>query len=182
MAQIGWGKPKIVFGKIVEPGASSAPWAKMQNPVQNSTTLSTEKGSKSEALCEGGEVEDVKYDKNKYSLTMTIRVKKGATQPIPHNDGVVNDEYMIALQPEDPAVPGLAIQKAHVSVEDGWGTEDGTTFIYTFDALAPGDGTNQVKHGVVTITENDGDVTAVAIKELGQNTSKTLNLKGGTIA
>jgi len=177
MAQIGWGKPKIVFGKIGEGNS----WSKMQNPVQNSTSLSTEKGSKSEALCEGGEVEDVKYDKNKYSLQMTIRVKKGGTQPIEHADGVVNDEYMVALQPEDAAVPGVVIQKAHVSVEDAWGTEDGTTFIYTFDALTPADETNKVKHGVVAFTESEGAITAVKITEIGGSTAKTLTLASGTL-
>ena len=179
MAVIGWGKPTIVFSKY----GSNAAWSKMQNPVQDSTQLSTEKGNKTEALCEGGVVEDVKYDKNKYSLAMTIRVKKGATQPIPHDDGVVNDEYVVALQPEDPAVPGILIQKSHVSVEDGWASSDGTTFIYTFDALVPDDESNQVKHGVIGITANQqtGAVSAVTITQLGENRVKTVSPSDGSL-
>lgn len=177
MAVIGWGKPKIVFGQI---GGST--WSTMQNPVQNSTTLTTEKGEKQEALCEGGEVEDVKYDKNKYALSMTIRVRKGGTQPIAHTDGLVSSEYMVALQPEDPQVPGIVLQKAHVSVEDGFSTTDGTTFIYTFDALVPDDASAQVKHGVVAFTESSGNVTTVKITPLGSETAKTLNVSTGAIS
>lgn len=183
MAVIGWGKPKIVFGKITaSTGNDAGTWSKMQNPVQNSTSLTTEKGEKQEALCEGGEVEDVKYDKNKYSLAMTIRVRKGGTQPIPHNDGLVSGEYMVALQPEDAAVPGIVIQKARVSVEDGFSTTDGTTFIYTFDALVPDDSSNQVKHGTVVITESSGEVSSVKYTPIGESTAKVLTLKGGTLS
>lgn len=178
MALIGWGKPTIAFSKI----GTGETWKKMQNPVQNSTTLSTEKGNKTEALCEGGVVEDVKFDKNKYSLTMTVRVKKGATQPIPHDDGVVNDEYVVALQPEDPAVPGILMQRARASVEDGWSSADGTTFIYTFDALVPEDETNQVKHGVIGITTAEGAITAVTFTALGGNSAKTVNPATGVLS
>lgn len=182
MAVIGWGKPKIVFGQIVKASETPGPWSKMQNPVQNTTQLTTEKGEKQEALCEGGEVEDVKYDKNKYSLAMTIRVRKGATPPITQNDGLVAGEWMVALQPEDPEVPGIVIQKARASVEDGFTTSDGTTFIYTFDAIIPDDESNQVKHGVVEFTESSGSVTAVKFTPVGTSTAKTLTLKGGTLS
>lgn len=178
MAVIGWGKPNIVFGKIGEGNS----WSKMQTPVQNSTTLSTEKGDKQEALVEGGGVEDVRYNKNKYSLTMTIRVRKGGTSPIPHNDGIVSGEYMVALQPEDTAVPGIVMQKAHVSVEDAFSTEEGTTFIYTFDGLVPDDNSNQVKHGVVVITESSGSVSAVKVTVMGSETQKTLTLTDGSLS
>lgn len=178
MAEIGWGKPKIVFAKH---GAES--WTKMQPAMQNSTALNTEKGEKKEALIEGGEVEDVKYNRNKYGLVFTIRVKKTGTVPIKHKDGIVDGEYVLALQPEDPDVPsGIVISKAHVSVENGFSSTDGATLIYTFDAIVPVDESDQVKIGKVAFTENDGTITAVKFTELGTSDEKTVSLTDGTLS
>lgn len=158
MAVIGWGKPRI-FVKRIDEGNEEG-WKEVPIPVEDSTTLETTKGDKTEAKLEGGSNEDVKYGANTYALSYTIRVAKGKTQPFEQNDGYVAGEYTVALQPEDPSVPGFMIDKSVVSAEDGFSTTDGGTIIYTHDALKPENG-NQIKWGVIKVTESDGTISNV---------------------
>lgn len=157
MAVIGWGKPRIFISKL---GADFKPttWQELPTPVEGSTQLTTTKGDKKEAKIEGGENEDVRYSKNTYSLTFNIRAAKGRTKPIDDEDGLVTDNYAIALQPEDAEIEGLVIEKSRVSVEDTFSTDEGTIWAYTFDALKPASG-DQVKSKVVTVSEVNGSIT-----------------------
>ena len=187
MSKIGWGKPKIAISKI----GTGSKWKMMQTPVQNSTTMNVDKGEKKEALIEGGEVEDVRYEKNKHALVMQVRVLKGRPLPIPHKDGTVEGEYVLALQPEDPNVPsGIVLQTAHVSAETGFSSEDGVTITYTFDALTPQatDTTEetQIVLGEVAIT-GSGDNITVTVKPFDTESgdlatqAKTVNPATGAI-
>lgn len=160
MAVIGWGKPRI-FKKRIDSGNEGA-WEEVPIPVEDSTTLETTKGDKTEAKLEGGSNEDVKYGANTYALAYTIRVAKGKVQPFEQNDGYVAGEYKVALQPEDPAVPGFLIDKSVVSAEDGFSTAEGGSIVYTHDALKPDNG-NQIKWGVIKVTESDGTITNVEL-------------------
>lgn len=159
MSVISWGKPTIVVKKI---GGSD--YIKFPAGVENSTVLTTTKGEKKEAKIEGGENEDVRYGKNTYALTVEIRDVKDRPQPIKDHDGLVDGEYEVYLQPEDTTLNGLFIAKAVVSVEDNFTAENGATWVYTFDALKPADGSDQVKRGVVKITGDD-TITAVEFTE-----------------
>lgn len=158
MAVIGWGKPRILFKDL---DASSASWEEMPTPVEDSTELSTEKGDKKEAKIEGGEYEDVKYDKNTYALACQVRAAKNRACPIDHEDGVVAHNYAVALQPEDPAVPGLCFLKSTVSVEDAFTTSEGGSWTFTFDALKKATDKKQIYWGVIDITEASGSISAV---------------------
>lgn len=158
MAVIGWGKPRIFVKRIDADNVGE--WKEVPIPVEDSTTLETTKGDKTEAKLEGGSNEDVKYGANTYSLAYTIRVAKGKTQPFEQNDGYVAGEYAVALQPEDPSVPGFMIDKSVVSAEDGYSSTEGGTIVYTHDALKPENG-NQVKWGVIKVTESDGVISNV---------------------
>lgn len=160
MAVIGWGKPKIVAKAL---GGDA--YILFPTGVEGTTQLTTTKGDKKEAKIEGGENEDVRYGKNTYALTVEIRDVKDRPQPIKDSDGLVDGEYEVWLQPEDATLNGIYITKAVVSVEDKWDAENGTTWVYTFDALKPADGTDQVKRGVVTITESAGSVSSVSFTE-----------------
>ena len=91
MAVIGWGKPRIFTKRIDNEGSA---WKEVPIPVEDSTTLETTKGDKTEAKLEGGSNEDVKYGANTYALSYTIRVAKGKTQPFEQNDGYVAGEYL----------------------------------------------------------------------------------------
>ena len=161
MAVIGWGKPRI-FTKRID--TEDGTWKEVPIPVEDSTTLETTKGDKTEAKLEGGSNEDVKYGANTYALSYTIRVAKGKVQPFEQNDGYVEGEYKLALQPEDPNVPGFMIDKSVVSAEDGFSTTEGGTIVYTHDALKPETG-NQIKWGVISVSESDGVISDVTITE-----------------
>lgn len=160
MAVIGWGKPKIVVKKV-----DGDDYILLPTGIENSTTLTTTKGDKKEAKIEGGENEDVRYGKNTYALAVEIRDVKGRPQPIKDHDGLVEGEYEVWLQPEDATLNGLHIAKTVVSVEDKWDAENGSSWVYTFDALKPSDGTDQVKRGVVTFTEAGNKVSNVSFTE-----------------
>jgi len=158
MAFIGWGKPRILFKDL---DATNSSWQEMPTPVENSTELSTEKGDKKEATIEGGENEDVKYNKNTYALTCQVRAAKGRKCPISHTDGVVDHNFAVVVQPEDPAVQGVCILKSAVSVEDAFSTEEGGSWTFTFDAIKKATNFKQVYWGVIAITEADGAISKV---------------------
>lgn len=160
MAEIGWGKPTIVVKK-----SGGDKYIKFPAGIENSTILTTTKGAKKEAKIEGGENEDVRYGKNTYALAVEVRDAKNRKRPLVDHDGIVEGEYEVWLQPEDKTLNGIYIAEAVVSVEDKWSAEEGTSRVYTFDALKPADGSDQVKHGVVTITGEGDNITAVEFTE-----------------
>lgn len=149
MAVIGWGRPTIVISKLDNSGEPTT-WSEVPTPAEDSTSLTTTKGDKTEAKLEGGANEDVKYGRNTYALAYQIRVAKGKTMPFVAVDGVVDGEYAVAVQPEDPSVPGIMIKKSVVSAEDTYSTAEGGGIVYTHDALQPNEG-SQVEWGVITI-------------------------------
>ncbi len=156
MSVLSWGKCRIFIKNIDD---TTAEWKELATPVEDSTELSTEKGDKTEATIEGGENEDVRYSKNTYALAFTIRAAKGRKKPLKDSDGIIEGNYAVALQPEDPTTSGLMIDKSTASVEDTWTSADGGQWAYTFDALKPDEG-DQVKWGIVTVDE-DGQVEFV---------------------
>ena len=160
MAVLSWGKPRLFIKKTDETGAK---WMELPTPVEDSTQLSTTKGDKKEAKVEGGENEDVKFGKNTYALAFNLRQVKGRNRPIVDEDGVITENYAIALQPEDASNEGFMIDKATVSVEDSWTSADGGIWAYTFDALKPGTG-KQVKWGTV-VAEGTGSSLTVTFTE-----------------
>ena len=157
MSLLGWGKCRL-FAKDLD--TTGAKWFELPTPVENSTTLETSKGDKQEAKVEGGENEDVRYAKSTYVLNANIRAVKGRKKPIEDSDGIVDHNYAIAVQPEDPKATGVFIPKAKPSVEDTWSTEEGGVWNYAFDALK-NEGTTQIQMGEVKVTESGGEITNV---------------------
>lgn len=160
MAVIGWGQPRIFIKDLDAVPAAS--WKEVPTPVENSTQLTTTKGGKQEAKLEGGANEDVRYGKNTYALAYQIRMAKGKTMPFTDNDGIIEHNYAVAVQPEDPQVPGIMIDKSVVSAEDSWASEEGGAITYTHDAVQPATG-NQVKWGVIKVEGSDGNITSVTL-------------------
>lgn len=142
MSVLSWGKPKIEVAPYVDGALPTEPtWAAFPTIKENSTQLTTTKGTKQEAKSEGGDVVDVRYSKNSYSLSCEVFVKKGDTvKPIVDVDGVVATNYAVRLTPEDTTVEGFIIDKALVTVEETWNSSDGKLLKYTFDALKPATG------------------------------------------
>lgn len=162
MAVIGWGQPKIYISPLDTQG-NPTKWTLVPTPAEGTTELATEKGDKQEAKLEGGANEDVRYSKNTYSLSFTLRMSKGRSKLIEDEDGIISANYAVALIPEDEEVNGIMIDKAQVSVEDTWSAEEGGQWTYTFDALQPAKGT-QVKYGVIEVT-GSGESLSVGFKE-----------------
>lgn len=161
MSVLAWGKPRIFIKDLDE---ANAKWKEVPTPVENSTQLTPTKGDKKEAKLEGGENEDVRYSKNTYTLAYQIRIAKGKVMPFEHDDGIIAHSYAVAVQPEDPTAPGIMIDKSTVSAEDNFTTDEGGSITYTHDVLKPASG-KQVKWGVITTTEADGEISNVAVAE-----------------
>lgn len=155
MAVLTWGKPRIFIKKSDD---ATGKWMELPTPVEDSTQLATTKGDKKEAKVEGGENEDVKYTKNTYALNFNLRGTKGRVKPMADEDGVITDNYTVALVPEDAELEGFQIDRASVSVEDTWSAQDGTVWAYAFDALKPETG-KQVKWGTFTVSGSGTEVT-----------------------
>jgi len=141
MATISWGKPKIEVCAFVSGALPVSPvWTPLTNIKQDSTKLTTSKGAKEEAKIEGGELLDVRFSKNGYSLECELYVAKGASKPITDVDGVVDVNYAVRVTPEDATQAGFIIDKASVQLEESFTAKDGKTWKYTFEALKPATG------------------------------------------
>jgi hypothetical protein len=141
MARIGWGKPILQIAPVIDnlTGMLGA-FITLPVPVQDSTQLTTEKGNKLEAPLEGGELADVRYDKNKYTCEFELYKLKNTQKPIVDDDGIVSTEFALRIIPEDPSNEGWIMKRASVSVEDTWASNIGHKWKYTFEALKPASG------------------------------------------
>lgn len=149
--ELSWGKPVIKIGKLGDGGKAPTSWIDIPTPVENSTKLTPTKGAKKEAKIEGGENEAVKYAANTYTFEFELRAGKGRAKPVEDIDGIISGEYAVKLQPEDPTVEGIVIDRSVMSMEETFDTENGKKWKYTFDVLKPSIG-NQVKHEVVNFS------------------------------
>lgn len=149
--ELSWGKPVIKIGKLGDGGKAPTSWIDIPAPVENSTKLTPTKGAKKEAKIEGGENEAVKYAANTYTFEFELRAGKGRAKPVEDIDGIISGEYAVKLQPEDPTVEGIVIDRSVMSMEETFDTENGKKWKYTFDVLKPSTG-NQVKHEVVNFS------------------------------
>lgn len=149
-----WGKPRIVVKK--KGSGETVLYIEFYTPVEDSTQLTTTKGEKKEAKIEGGENEAVKFKKNTYSLAAQVRIglnDDGTTRkkPIPDSDGVIDGEYELWLQPENPKGLGIHMEACTISVEDVYTAADGVILTYNFDAVKA-TGHDQIEWGTVDIT------------------------------
>lgn len=160
MAFLSWGKCLILVKDLED---ASATWLKLPDQVEGSTQLNPTQGDKTEATVEGGETEDTRYGANKYELATQVRIAKGRLQTIPDVNGKVAHKYAVVVIPEDPAAVGLIIQKASVSVLDGFNAGDGGNLQYTFSANKPdtkdtnGNDNELVGWGYVTLGTKSAD-------------------------
>lgn len=151
MAELSWGKPKMKIAKLDTQGAVTGSWIEIPTPIEGTTQMNVQKGQKREAKIEGGENEAVKYAANTYALEFEIRSAKGRNKPIEDVDGIISGEYALLLQPEDPTADGIQIDRAVVSVEDSYDSENGIKWKYTFDVVKPKKG-EQVKYKVINLS------------------------------
>lgn len=162
MSLISWGKPTI----IVKSDDPAAIYRKLHTPVDDSTNLETTEGDKAEAKIEGGEIEDVRYDKSSYALSFQIRALKGSNKPFEEKDGIVAKAYSVWVVPEDPACVGIQILNSHVSVKTSYTAADGVIYDVTVNALTNTAGEAQCQFGTVTVTESGGSISAISFSEI----------------
>lgn len=148
---IGWGKPAVYYRKTSEVNFKKAP-----DIAEGTTQLNTTQGDKLEARVEGGDAEAVKYKSGTSELVYGYRVAAETTRHIPHTNGVVADEYVVVVVPENAAAPGLYIEHSAVTVEDSFSADDGFIVTYTHTALAATSG-SACKYGVMTVTALTGE-------------------------
>lgn len=117
-----------------------ATWINMPVIVEKTAQLNTEKGAKSEALGEGGEVVDTRYQKNKYTFECELFVKKGDAKPIVDDDGLIVTNYAVRLTPEDNTLEGWLMESTAVSIVETWSSDIGKKWKYTFDGVKPANG------------------------------------------
>ena len=140
MATLTWGKPKIEIAPYVAGVYGTPTWAVVGDVKQDTAKLTTAKGTKYEALNEGGELVDARYQKNKYSFEFELFVQKDVAAPITDTDGIIDANYALRLTPEDVTQAGFQLYKTAVSVETTWTSKDGTMLKYTFESLKPATG------------------------------------------
>jgi len=138
MSVLAWGKPKkLEAGKLGVSDAAPTDWIEFPEIVKDTAKLTTEQGSKTEAIAEGGGIVDVRVEKNKYSFECELFVKTGDEKPIEDEDGIVLDSYAVRLTPEDPKNEGFIMDKTSVSCVETWTSADGKRWKYTFSGLIP---------------------------------------------
>lgn len=131
---ISWGKPTIFVKDLDTVGAN---WLKLDTPKEDTTTLTPTKGDVLEATEEGGGTVEKKTKKSTYELAYQLFIKKGKAQPFKTIDGVIEGNWAVAVQPEDPELPGVYIGKSTIGAEEAFTSADGGLITYTHSALIP---------------------------------------------
>ena len=150
--ELAWGKNKHWLVPLVNGEPDNDKAISLYTPVEGTLQLNPTKGEKKEGLVEGGEVEAVKYNKNKYEVGFEIRQgnEDGSPRkkPVDDEDGVVPGEYQYLCQPENAEVEGIRIDRCVVSCEDSLNMSDGGRWKYTIDAMKPKTG-NTIKWEII---------------------------------
>lgn len=155
MSVIAWGKPSIFVQKV---GTSKNEWVKLDTPKESTTQLNPTKGDTMEAKEEGGGIVDRKVQKSTYELVYQLFVKKNIAQPFKTVDGIIDGNYRVAVQPEDPEIPGVYMGNTAISAEESLSSSDGSLISYTHSGLIP-DG-----DVVAKTTDNKGDDVYCALR------------------
>lgn len=151
---LSWGACQPYARKYGSDGSKGAEWVKFDVPVEDSTSLDTTEGDKTEATVEGGDNEAVRRSKNKYALSFEERMGAGYKYKFPESDGIVDGEFEFLLVPtENEGAPSLYLPKASATVSDSYTSADGAKIKYTFDALKNDAGYGQVVWGTATIAD-----------------------------
>lgn len=134
MSVTSWGKCSIFIQKV---GSKKNEWDKLDTPKENSTQITPTKGDTMTQTEEGGGTVDRKTKKSTYEAAYQLFYKKGVAQPFQTIDGVVEGNYRLAIQPEDPELPGVYMGNTTVGAEEAYTTADGALITYTHSALIP---------------------------------------------
>lgn len=137
---LSWGKPTISWKTSTNGQPASGSWTIIDTPKEDTTQLTSSAGDNVEAKEEGGELVDVMFKKNTYTLEFDIFVKKGKALPWTDTDGIVSGEYAIEITPEDQNCVGIQIDRCTLRAETNYTSADGITVHYTATPLKPASG------------------------------------------
>lgn len=147
MSVLPWGKCKVEVCKLENGAIPAEPAWKEIAPIQSeSTQLESEEGDTQEAREEGGGLVDMRRNKSTYTLTLAQYKKKGITQVIPDDDGVITDNYAVRVTPEDPTNEGILMPCCMVALSVTFSSTDGALWNWTFTALQPSDGGKMLRY------------------------------------
>ena len=148
---LSWGECDVYVKKTGE-----TTYKKDPKPVDQSTTVEPSEGEKMEAKVEGGKLEAAQQLANSYLAKYQLRVAESKNSNITHTNGVVEEEYSLAIVPKNKAAMGIIIDRASVNVLDNtFNSKEGIVDEYRFTVLEPTDGTEMVKRDVLTVTGDD---------------------------
>lgn len=134
MSVTSWGKCSIFIQKV---GTKKNEWDKLDTPKENSTQITPTKGDTMTQTEEGGGTVDRKTKKSTYEAAYQLFYKKAVAQPFQTIDGVIEGNYRLAIQPEDPELSGVYMGNTTVGAEEAYTTADGALITYTHSALIP---------------------------------------------
>ena len=134
MSVTSWGKCSIFIQPV---GSAKNEWDKLDTPKEDSTQVTPTKGDTMTQTEEGGGTVDRKTKKSTYEAAYQLFIKKGVSQPFKTIAGVVEGNYRLAIQPEDPELPGVYMGNTTVGAEEAFTTADGALITYTHSALIP---------------------------------------------
>lgn len=134
MSVTSWGKCSIFIQKV---GTKKNEWDKLDTPKEDSTQVTPTKGDTMTQTEEGGGTVDRKTKKSTYEAAYQLFYKKAVAQPFQTIDGVIEGNYRLAIQPEDPELPGVYMGNTTVGAEEAYTTADGALITYTHSALIP---------------------------------------------
>lgn len=152
MGILKWGKPHIQIGKVGSDGSAPATWIDVDNPVQDSTQLTTTDGNTNEALGEGGEVVDFKQEKNKYEFAFELFGKQGVNEPVQDVDGIIDGFYAMRLLPEDESLDGIQFAKSVMTCGDTYNAKDGVRKPYKMRVINATSGKTILPYSAPSIT------------------------------
>lgn len=140
MGKLKWGKPAITIATLASNGTVGTFGTALANVKKDSTQLVTAEGTKIEALLEGNEVADVRFEKGEITISWVQLSDGVVTKPIADNDGIIAEEVSIRLTPEDAALPGFLIPRARGTMTTSFNAAGGEEWMYKFTALKPASG------------------------------------------
>lgn len=134
MSVTSWGKCALFAQEV---GSKKNEWFKLPTPKDGTTTVTPTKGDTMTQVEEGGGIVDRKTKKSTYEAAYQLFIKKNQSQPFKTIDGIVEGNYRLAIQPEDPELPGVYMGNTTVGAEEVYTTETGALITYTHSALIP---------------------------------------------
>ena len=158
MATILWGKPLITVTVVNSTNASSR--LTIPTPVEDSTTLTTERGEKHEANIEGGGAEAVRYDKGKFTLEFAVRFAKERHMPfsdVSHDTKVGGTYGFVISDPDDTSAPSCNLHESEVTYEAALDADDGARRHFFCESVVPSGGGDQITWTDGSAVANSGD-------------------------